>query len=142
MRIDLGPFKLNSLASANNKWTGTWRVPPDLPFFEGHFPGRPILPAMIIMEASLAFVHQVSAEPLSMPLRAKHCKFRSPIEPNRIYEIHLEQCDVRSADGRGSAAKGSVGLSVQEWLVSWHLKAASEEPLVHLSFSGVSGEAP
>ncbi len=83
------------------------------PFFQGHFPQRPIMPGVLIIEA-LAQTAGVLAM-LSIGDRAKGkllyfmaiegAKFRSPVEPGCLLELHVEVTHARGRvwkfEGRG-----------------------------------------
>lgn len=51
--------------AADESLTATWRVPEDAPWFKGHFPGRPILPGVLISE----HVFQAAAVLISRALK-------------------------------------------------------------------------
>lgn len=59
---------------------GRLRFAPDCPFFEGHFPGHPVLPAV----AQLKLVLQICRRELGLgrsPRGIPRTKFAAPIEP-------------------------------------------------------------
>ena len=39
-----------------------WAVPPDHPAFAGHFPGRPIVPGVVLLDQALLFAAQMRGE--------------------------------------------------------------------------------
>ena len=57
----------------------TWRVPLDHPAFAGHFPGRPIVPGVVLLDRLLAFVGQ--------PCDIASAKFLSPAGPGETLEF-------------------------------------------------------
>lgn len=68
--------------------------PLDLPAFDGHFPGKPVLPAVI----QLVTVRMLAGEFLQMPLEMVETgkmKFKAMIEPEETIQIRvaLEQID-------------------------------------------------
>lgn len=83
-------------------------VPADLAFFEGHFEGRPILPAVAQVAALL--VPQVAAlHPELGPLRrAERLKFARPVAPGDALELRLE---VRGARVRFSLTRAGELVS-------------------------------
>lgn len=81
---------------ASIKARGT--IPSDLAYFDGHFPGRPILPAVAMIDISIAILNQViSQKHIHKKLRLqelKNSKFTSPVSPGLAVEIEL----IRSSD--------------------------------------------
>lgn len=82
--------------------TATWRVPEDAPWFQGHFPGRPILPGVLISE----HVFQAAAVLISRNLegfaaedgvpvltKIEAARFRRMVTPGETLttEVHVEE---------------------------------------------------
>ncbi|MEZ4448471.1 MAG: hypothetical protein R3B09_03250 [Nannocystaceae bacterium] len=66
-------------------------VPSDLIFLQGHFPGFPILPGIAqIVPLALGAARRVWPD-LGAPRRLSRLKFRQPIYPEQILELHLER---------------------------------------------------
>jgi 3-hydroxyacyl-[acyl-carrier-protein] dehydratase len=68
------------------------------PFFEGHFPGRPILPGALILEAlaEVARHHALQMRPLrggAFLKRVDNSRFRQVIVPGERLELYAEQID-------------------------------------------------
>ena len=94
--------------------TGVFFFAPDFPAFEGHFPGQPVLPAIV----QLAAVRLLAARHLGAPLvpnsldRAKFKAMIGPEEPVTI-TIRLDQSDndvtisftIRTAKGKASTGE-------------------------------------
>ena len=85
----------------------------DEPFFQGHFPGKPIMPGVLIIEA-LAQTGAVAA--LSLPENKgkialfgglKNARFKKPVTPGDVLELRCQM--VR--------CKGPVGVAEAEALV-------------------------
>ncbi|WP_051638685.1 3-hydroxyacyl-ACP dehydratase FabZ [Butyrivibrio sp. NC2002] len=94
----------------------------DEPFFQGHFPGNPIMPGVLIVEA-LAQTGAVAA--LSLPEHKgkialfggiKNCRFKKPVVPGDVLELRCMM--VRS--------KGPVGVAEAEALVDGKVAARAE----------------
>lgn len=56
------------------------RIAADHPAFEGHFPGRPIVPAVVLLAEALAAIEEATAEP-ARTWRLASAKFLVPVEP-------------------------------------------------------------
>jgi beta-hydroxyacyl-ACP dehydratase FabZ len=92
------PFLLvdRILESTNKKIVGLKNVTINEPFFQGHFPGHPIMPGVLILEA-MAQVGGVGALNLSENLgklayflSIKEAKFRKPVVPGDQLIIEVE----------------------------------------------------
>lgn len=76
------------------------------PFFQGHFPGRPIMPGVLILEA-MAQVAGVMSMKMVPPDQVKNkviffmtidkAKFRKPVVPGDQIRFEMEVLKVRSA---------------------------------------------
>ena len=67
-------------------------VPPSHPALPGHFPGQPVVPGVVLLEAVLAAAEawqQRALEPLALPT----VKFLQPLLPGQDAEIVLEAVD-------------------------------------------------
>lgn len=68
------------------------------PFFQGHFPGRPIMPGVLIVEALAQAAGVLSVESLGLAGTGKliyfmsidEVKFRSPVEPGVLLRLECE----------------------------------------------------
>jgi beta-hydroxyacyl-ACP dehydratase FabZ len=92
------PFLLvdRILESTDNKIIGLKNVTINEPFFQGHFPGHPIMPGVLILEA-MAQVGGIGALSLSENqgklayfLSIKEAKFRKPVVPGDQLIIEVE----------------------------------------------------
>lgn len=59
-------------------------LPPDHPALPGHFPGRPIVPGVLLLDAVL------QAAPDVAPKRILRAKFAAPVAPGAEVEIRFE----------------------------------------------------
>lgn len=57
-----------------------WRVPLDHPAFEGHFPGNPIVPGVVLMDQALLFAQMQPGSSMG-PWRVLQAKFLSSCGP-------------------------------------------------------------
>ncbi|MCB2013956.1 MAG: 3-hydroxyacyl-ACP dehydratase FabZ [Sphingobium sp.] len=75
------------------------------PFFQGHFPSRPIMPGVLIVEAIAQAAGILAVESLGLAGTGKlvyfmgieGAKFRNPIEPGCLIDFHIELTQVRGA---------------------------------------------
>ncbi len=66
-------------------------------FFQGHFPGRPIMPGVLIVEALAQAAGILAVETLGLAGTGKlvyfmsidEAKFRSPVEPGYLLDLHV-----------------------------------------------------
>lgn len=64
---------------------GLWSVPADLPFFQGHFPEQPILPAVATIDLSIQWLGSQLGRKLSLK-KIKNAKFTAPISPGQTIQ--------------------------------------------------------
>ncbi len=68
------------------------------PFFQGHFPARPIMPGVLIIEALAQAAGILAVESLGLAGSGKlvyfmaidGAKFRTPVEPGVLLDLHAE----------------------------------------------------
>lgn len=70
---------------------------PDFPGFSGHFPGRPILPAVLQIMAANQLVEAATGQRLS-PSAIERAKFVHPIVPGAVVEITCRRLPGAAAD--------------------------------------------
>ncbi len=82
---------------------GVKNVTANEPFFQGHFPGRPIMPGVLILEAMaqvggvLALKSVPSAgKPVVYLTGVDHAKFRKPVVPGDQLRVEVEVLKRRS----------------------------------------------
>ena len=74
------------------------------PFFAGHFPGRPIMPGVLIIEALAQAAGVLAVESLGLSGSGKlvyfmgieAAKFRAPVEPGCLLVLEVEVTQMRS----------------------------------------------
>lgn len=73
-------------------------------FFQGHFPGRPIMPGVLQIEAMAQAAAILGIESLELAGTGKlvyfmgieNAKFRAPVEPGCLLDLHVEFVQKRS----------------------------------------------
>jgi 3-hydroxyacyl-[acyl-carrier-protein] dehydratase len=93
------------------------------PFFPGHFPGRPLMPGVLILEALAQTAGVLLADDgtlagkLGVFIGIEEAKFRHPVTPGSLLELHVEvlRSGSRAAKVRGVAyiAGGTSVLSAK-----------------------------
>lgn len=74
-------------------------------FFQGHFPGRPIMPGVLIVEALAQAAGVLAVESLDLAgsgklvyfMAIEGAKFRKPVEPGVLLELHAEFVQKRAS---------------------------------------------
>lgn len=75
------------------------------PFFQGHFPGRPIMPGVLIIEALAQAAGILAVESLELAgsgklvyfMTIEGAKFRAPVEPGCLLDLHVEFTQLRGS---------------------------------------------
>jgi 3-hydroxyacyl-[acyl-carrier-protein] dehydratase len=86
------------------------------PFFQGHFPARPIMPGVLIVEAMAQAAGVLAVESLGLRDSGKlvyfmaidNAKFRSPVEPGVLLRLEVTLTQSRRAVSK-FAGKAFVG---------------------------------
>ena len=93
---------------AGERARGRWHLRGNEPFFEGHFPGRPTVPGVLVCEAiaQLGAVVLLSADRYAgrLPLFGglDQARFRCQVRPGDTLELEVELTRLSSRAGRGS----------------------------------------
>lgn len=66
-----------------------WRVPPDHPAFAGHFPARPIVPGVVLLDHAIGLAQGLQGGPVD-GWRVDQAKFLSPCGPGETLHFALE----------------------------------------------------
>lgn len=92
--------------------THHWTVPADLPALAGHFPGRPIVPGVVLLDHVLVLAAQMTGR--STGWRIDNAKFFRPVGPGTTLAFELSTrpsgalaFNVR--DGEHEVASGILG---------------------------------
>ena len=101
------------------------------PFFAGHFPGNPVMPGVLILEAIAQTGGVLMSKTLDADIEGKtilfmsldNCRFRTPVRPGDVLRMHVEvvrhRGDVfkfrgRAMVGEKVAAESEVAAMVVE----------------------------
>ena len=68
----------------------TWTVAADHPAFAGHFPGRPIVPGVVLLDRAIVFAEQLLGRPGS-GWQISNAKFFSPAGPGELLTFTLQE---------------------------------------------------
>ncbi len=90
--------------------SGTWVVPHDLPYLNGHFPNQPIVPGVAILDATFELISRAFGT--GQLSAVKHSKFLKPLSPGSKVDIECR----RVVD--------------HEWAVDWSICKNDETELV------------
>lgn len=106
---------------ADTSATGVKNVSINEPFFQGHFPSRPVMPGVLIIEsmaqsAAVLVVHTLGPEfegKLVYFMSVENARFRKPVVPGDTLHVH-----VRKLKQRGPVWKFSSEVKVDGALVA------------------------
>ncbi len=68
----------------------TLEVAADDPCLDGHFPGEPIVPAVVLLEGVVAAARRCYG---ARVMCVQRCRFRNPLYPDRPCSIALQEID-------------------------------------------------
>ena len=67
-----------------------WTVPTEHPAFAGHFPGRPIVPGVVLLDQAMLFAEPLSGQ-ADCHWQISNAKFLSPVSPGETLHFTLQQ---------------------------------------------------
>lgn len=82
------PVLLTESISPGQGLQWTFRVPEDLPFFGGHFPGHPILPGVVALGWMIAAAERFLGEPV-VAAELLNVKFQVVVLPGALLELSV-----------------------------------------------------
>ena len=77
-----------------------WRVAPESPWFDGHFPGRPILPGLGMLALVVRLARQGLDQPGLRLARVLKCRFKGIVAPGDRLQLALVPGDPTPAGAR------------------------------------------
>ena len=91
-------------------------------FFQGHFPGRPIMPGVLIVEALAQAAGVLAVESFDLAgsgklvyfMAIEGAKFRNPVEPGCLLQLDVEFVQKRSSVSKFSGKASVDGKVVAE----------------------------
>ena len=109
----------------NRSAVGIKNVTINEPHFQGHFPGRPVMPGVLIVEAMAQTAGAITviaegskAPPLVYFMTIDKCKFRKPVVPGDRLELHVTLEKSRGSINRYSCEAKVDGARVAEAEIS------------------------
>ena len=101
---------------------GIKNVTANEPYFQGHFPGRPIMPGVLVLEAMAQTSALLVGRTLDLSpenadiyfMSVERAKFRRPIEPGDQVELHVRVLNARQRVWRLAGTAMVVGTRVAE----------------------------
>jgi UDP-3-O-[3-hydroxymyristoyl] N-acetylglucosamine deacetylase/3-hydroxyacyl-[acyl-carrier-protein] dehydratase len=104
----------------DTKVTGLKNVTINEPYFQGHFPGRPIMPGVLQLEAIAqvaGILMLIQPENEGKPayfMSAEKVKWRKPVRPGDVLKIEVELTRKRGRIGRAKGVCSVDGENVSE----------------------------
>ena len=66
------------------------RLTPDCPYFDGHFPGHPVLPAVAQLDILVRLI-RAAGWPRAVATGLDGVRFRNMVAPGTRFELHFDQ---------------------------------------------------
>jgi UDP-3-O-[3-hydroxymyristoyl] N-acetylglucosamine deacetylase/3-hydroxyacyl-[acyl-carrier-protein] dehydratase len=111
-----------------NHVTGIKSVSINEPYFQGHFPGHPIMPGVLQLEAmaqvaGILMLRRVeNAGQIAYFMSAENVKWRKPVQPGDMLVIDVEMTKLRGKIGRAKGVCKVQGEVVSEAEVTFMIR--------------------
>lgn len=89
-------------------------IAPDHPSLPGHFPGRPLVPGVVLLDRVLDAIEAGQAGRALGPLRLPQVKFVQPLLPGEPARVELERIDGAAPRWRFRVMRDAVLLASGE----------------------------
>jgi 3-hydroxymyristoyl/3-hydroxydecanoyl-(acyl carrier protein) dehydratase len=100
--------------TARTEGAASFRIGSDHPSLPGHFPGRPLVPGVLILDEVVAAIAAVTGESIRI-VRMPQIKFVAPLQPDEQADVEWQ----RQADSiRFSVRRGAQMIASGELVVS------------------------
>lgn len=99
-----------------------WAVPPEHPALAGHFPGHPIVPGALLLDAAIARLEATpagstrQARPVRPVRQVREAKFTHRVQPGQALRLHVHD------DGNGACR---IVIAVQTAPGDWRAAASA-----------------
>jgi UDP-3-O-[3-hydroxymyristoyl] N-acetylglucosamine deacetylase/3-hydroxyacyl-[acyl-carrier-protein] dehydratase len=110
--------------------TGVKNVSINEPYFQGHFPGHPVMPGVLQLEAIaqlagiLMFKRAETAGQIAYFMAAEDVKWRKPVLPGDTLVVEVEMTRMRSKIGKAKGVCKVLGEVVSEAEVTFMMREA------------------
>ena len=116
LRLEIERAATSSAAYGGGIWTRSFLFSSDFCGFSGHFPGRPILPAIVQMMLAIATAESATQQTMTLE-GIQNAKFLLPLKPDMEITVHCEpvagewnSIKVRLLTQDGTASSFQLGL--------------------------------
>jgi 3-hydroxyacyl-[acyl-carrier-protein] dehydratase len=84
----------------------TWKAPADHPALAGHFPGRPIMPGVVLLDQAILFAERLLGYQVAA-WQIGSAKFFSPVAPGEllVFALNIGERGVIAIDVRSAGRK-------------------------------------
>jgi 3-hydroxymyristoyl/3-hydroxydecanoyl-(acyl carrier protein) dehydratase len=112
---------MQEAAAAAHMASGTFTIAHDHPSLDGHFPGNPVVPGVVILDHAFAVIRDVlGCDAAAAVVRLRKVKFVSPLRPGEAVAVRFHRTGGGSdtaiafdclTAGRRPIATGTLDLS-------------------------------